>query len=291
MSLPKIQPWPRRCASLAVACALAGCGKSEVASAPAPPGEAQPATGSTEPPQRPAVSGQLSKYLAVDLGEQIDAKGWEAYRETFARTLAAVPGIDDRALGQSAFGDVGRERDSFKREDLLKGKGEALKALRASAAPKIHLLWGSKIRGNTPYASVHPYDQQTQSYRIQLDNLSGHLVGRGWTEQGSASSDSLGYRVNLVGILDSSRYQTEFIVKMPADRARAVEAQLAPLRPNGTSHASLPVSVYGTVVGSREPSWTRATVEIDADAIGLHLPNAPMGAPTLIIDGPEIKAQ
>ena len=62
-------------------------------------------------------------------------------------------------------------------------------------------------------------------------------------------------------------------------------------KPNGSYRAALPVGVYGTVAGSREPLCHNAVVDIDADAIGLHLPKAPIGAPALLIDGPEVAGQ
>lgn len=276
--------------------ALSGCGKKDDAEASAKAaakaftaGKVKAASANNDPPPLPSVAGKLDKYTPVEMSAEIDQKGWLAYRDQFAHALAAIPDISDRTLAEAGIAEIGAEPDSFKREDLIKAQADAIKALRKSATPKLHISWGSQIRGSMPYATVSPYDQETQSYKIQIQPINGYMVGRAWQTGATGAQASAAYRVNLVGIA-SSQYPTAIVKKIPPDQARGIEAQLARLRQDASAGAILPISVYGTVAGSNQTAWNLAVLDINADAIALHMPKEPLGAPTILIDGPEIKA-
>ena len=290
--MPLLQAIRVAAAFMFLSLALSGCGKKDDSggslSAKATTKE-KSATTSGDSPSLPSVAGKLDKYTPVDMSADMDAKGWLAYRDQFAHALAAVPDINDRTLAEAGIAEVGTEPDSFKREDLIKARADAIKALRKSATPKLHISWGTEIRGNTPVAMVSPYDHETQSYKIQIESINGYLVGRGWKTAATGLQDTVSYRVNLAGIA-SSQYPTGIVKKVAPDQARGIEAQIARLRQNASAPAMLPVSVYGTVSGTNQATWNLAVLDISADAIALHLPKEPIGAPTILIDGPEIKA-
>jgi hypothetical protein len=80
----------------------------------------------------------------------------------------------------------------------------------------------------------------------------------------------------------------EVLIKVPKDRAREVEAKLAPLRQSGRSAAIVRPEFYVSVDQIKSANWERS-VGVNIDAVALRVPGSIEGEPLLFIDGPELK--
>ena len=237
----------------------------------------------------PSVVGKLGRYQLVDYGKKPDREGFFAYRDVFMRSAAAASDFDKSKFAEMAFVEVGSETDAFKREDKAKALQAKLDDLVKSPVKFLRLTNSTSERNIM--ARVSAYDMASESYTVRflIDSLT---YGYGYEESPRHYGYDYGVQTPSIRRVETCfqcSKDFEVLVKVPKDRAREIEAKLAPLRPSAIDTAGLSTDFYVSVDKIASSGWEKAEVRVNIDAVALRLPGQIEGEPLMFIDGPQFK--
>jgi hypothetical protein len=274
-------------AALLAVALLGGCGDKK--SHPAAKRDAPKTSSEPQAVELPSIAGKLARYQLVDFGREVDRAGFFAYHDMFMRSAAAASNFDRAKFAEMAFIEVGSENDAFKREDAAKGYQAKVDELAKSPIKFLRIADSAKEGGL--YTGVEPYDMDAETYEIHF-KLKDLAYAYRWSEK----QREYVYRYELsapsiraVRTCMECSDDVTVLLKMPKDRAREVEAKLAPLRISGRSAAAIRAEYFVSVDKIVTAQWDRADVGVNIDAVALRLPGQKDGDPVIFIDGPDFK--
>lgn len=247
-------------ATICLSASIVACGDKPADSTAPSAASASSQSVESKEPKAKSISKDLASYKDVVLTKEITEEVWKGFVLEYGRLAAAKPGITDKDLAVAAYPEIAGVQDPFKREELTSAKVDDLKALRSAATPKIRLVAPST-------AFLSSYDMEKESYVVNFQGAGGEFTTPWTIPNVTTAYLSLKYCMEK-GQGGRCAQSRSVEIKVPKDRARVIEAELAK-----RNSRTLALGLYSTVkdftYGVNSPE--RSTLELHIEAVSLHL--------------------
>ncbi len=266
---------------------LSACGDKATAhssSAPASSAASAPAQPVNKGEEGKSIANNLGDYKDIILTKSITEDTWKKFLVDYGQLAASKEGITDKELLIAAYPELASNPDPFKREEATTAKAAELKALRSAATPKIRLV-GSATAG------LSSYDMEKETYVVNF-NGAGNEFTTPWTIPNATTAYlALKYCMEKGQGGKCAEYRSVSI-KVPKDRARVIEAELAK-----QGSRTLGLGLYSSVKNFTfwENNPERSTIELNIEGVSLHLVNKQDERDVnykdtiLFLDGPDLQ--
>lgn len=244
---------------------LSACGdKSPAESSSAPTSSAASASATTESKNEVAksIANNLGDYKDIVLTKNITEEVWKSFLVDFGRLAASKPGISDKELLIAAYPDIASNPDPFKREEATTAKADELKALRSAATPKIRLVGSAN-------AGLSSYDMEKETYVVNFRGAGNEFTTPWAIPNVTTAYLAMKYCMEK-GQGGKCAESRSVSIKVPKDRARVIEAELAK-----QGSRTLGLGLYSSVKNFTfwENAPERSTIELNIEGVSLHLVN------------------
>lgn len=232
-----------------------------------------------------SIANDLAIYKDIVLSKSIDETGWRSFLADYARLAASKKDISDKELAYAAFPEIATIRDPFKRDEAVNAKSVELKDIRSAAMPKVRIVSPST-------ASLSQYDMEKEQYSISFGSAGEEFTTR-W-DIGNAGTAYLSLKYCMEkGQGGRCAGGRTVDIKVPKDRARVIEAELAK-RNSRTVALGLYSSVRGFSYWENAPE--RSTIDLTIEGASLHFLNSrdewdsDYKNTIIFLDGPDLQS-